>query len=253
MKRQLSLLLTMTVLFGLLGMANADLSLIGTANYQGNDYNLIYEDDSIYGGLVWLDHTNEMAWHGEDDYWQLQVDWASGLNTAGELTYDFNPGVSISWGGDWRLPTVDESKANIGGGFGWEGPDETGYHDYEYGHNMVNSEMGHLHYLSLGNLGLYGTDGTNPQPGWGLTNVSYFANLYPYVYWTGLEWPHNPTDRAWDFHFYNGGQNGFAKSNNIYALAVRPAEVSTVPIPGAVFLLGSSLAGLVGIRRKFKH
>jgi len=35
-----------------------------------------------------------------------------------------------------------------------------------------------------------------------------------------------------------------------YGLAVRNAEVSVVPVPGAVWLLGSGLVGILGFRKK---
>ena len=53
MKRESILLLSVSVLL-FFGVANANLITIGTANYLGSDYNLIYEDDQ---GLVWLDYT----------------------------------------------------------------------------------------------------------------------------------------------------------------------------------------------------
>jgi len=61
MKKPLVVLGTMSLFIFISWSANAAPTTIGTANYLGSDYNLIYEDDSIYGGLVWLDYTR-----GED-------------------------------------------------------------------------------------------------------------------------------------------------------------------------------------------
>lgn len=79
--------------------AHANLNVIGTATYNSSDYNLIYDDDL---NITWLDYRNA------GDSWQNQVDWAAGLNTDEVLTYNFNPGLTMTWSNDWRLPsTVD--------------------------------------------------------------------------------------------------------------------------------------------------
>jgi hypothetical protein len=242
-------LCTMVLMIGAIGTANAALTTIGTATYRGSDYNLIYEDDSIGGGLVWLDYTNYNVWSN-------QVYWASSLNTPGDLTYNLNPGVSVTWEDEWRLPITDESQCNLTGGFGYEGPDASGYHDYAHGYNMVNSEMGHLYYESLGNLGFYATDGTPFQPGWGLSNTGDFNNLKleNSVYWSENIYSLDP-DFAWYFIISYGLQgHSLNILNYCYAMAVRPGEVSvaSVPIPSMVWLLGSGLIGVVGFRRKFR-
>lgn len=251
MKKGWVLLLTLTVLHVFSGVPNADLITIGTANYLGSDYNLIYEDDQK---LVWLDYTKGI------DTWGMQVNWASGLG--GSLTVSLNPLVitDIDWSTGWRLPSTDESKANLTGpwstdvgngtGWGWGGPDASGYHDYWHGSNMVHSEMGYLYYKSLGNLGYYATDGTSPQDGWGLNKTGDFNNLQPVDYWSGTEVSFQPTISAWDFHFNGGSLSTGPKSVNLYALAVRPGEVSVVPEPATMLLLGSGLIGLARFRRK---
>ncbi|WP_054030908.1 PEP-CTERM sorting domain-containing protein [Desulfatitalea tepidiphila] len=231
------------------GIANAALTLIGTASYDsdGNGtpetYNLIHMDDGPFGPITWLDYTKE------GDNWQNQMNWASGLSFA-EADIQLNPGYksSIDWSTGWRLPETDESQANLSGGFGYEGPDGNGYHDYMYGYNMVNSEMGQLYYEELDNKGYYATDGTNPQPGWGLNNTGDFNYLQAYNYWSGTE--SSPYD-AWNFNFNVGSQGSYNKGGHLipYALAVRPGDVSAVPVPGTVLLLGTGLAGLGVFRR----
>lgn len=70
-------LIAVIILFGISVSANAALTTIGTANYLGSDYNLIYEDDNNGQELVWMDYTNDHA------NWENQLAWAEGLNSQG--------------------------------------------------------------------------------------------------------------------------------------------------------------------------
>ena len=244
MKRLSFFVFHVVLAFGLCAQVHAALTTIGTADYDGGSYNLIYENDSINGGLVWLDYTGTY----DTSSWQNQMNWAAGLGA--QLTVNLDPmyTTTIDWDTGWRLPITDESKATQSGGFGWSGPDGSGNYDYWYGYNMVNSEMGHLFYESLGNKGYYATDGTHPQAGWGLTNTGDFDNFLADGYWSGTEYSPG-TDGAWFFLFGYGDQYGVGKHNSGYALAVLPGDVSAVPIPGAVWLLGSAMAGLGWLKR----
>ena len=149
MKRIYWTFLAVLMITSFSGVCNAmDTIVIGTATYEGIEYNLIYENNNIYGGLVWLDFTTN-----DEEAWETQLNWASSLNNPGVLNYSIDPGFNVVWKGScWRLPVVDEDQANLNGpwpdnsdigdgtGFGWGGPDENGYHDYSFGVNMDNSE-----------------------------------------------------------------------------------------------------------------
>jgi len=235
------LLITIIAILDFTGVASAALSKIGTANYLTIDYNLIYEDTK---GLVWLDYVKA------SNSWQNQVDWASGLGGALDVIIDPGYTTTIDWTTGWRLPITDESKAKMSGGFGYEGLNSSGNYNYKYGYNMVNSELGHLYYESLGNLALIGTDGTNPQPDWGLKSTGPFDNLQDIIYWSGTEFSPD-TIYSWLFGFYDGRLDGAPKvgPSTFNAIAVRTGEVSAVPVPGTMLLLASGLAGISACRK----
>ena len=162
--------------------------------------------------------------------WTAAVAWADGLEYYDSVR-------DVTWT-DWRLPTTVDGPYV----WGYDGTTTAGY-------NITTSEMGYMYYENLGNLGYYDKAG-NYQPGWGLNNTSPFNNLQSYDYWSGTEYSANP-DYAWGFNFYYGYQHHFDKDRNVYhAWAVRPGDVSAVPIPGAVWLLGSGLACVGACRRK---
>ncbi len=149
--------------------------------------------------------------------WDTAVAWADGLSvydSVRNVTYD-----------DWRLPTTLQPDPSC---YGQSGGDS-------YGNYCTGSEMGHL----------FNVDGiSSGTPG-------LFTNLQPNYYWSGTEYAPD-TRYAWFFLFSNGYQSGNDKVlGNLYALAVRSGDVaaSVVPVPAAVWLFGSALAGLMGFRR----
>ena len=228
--------------FLLTSQAWAALTTIGTATYQGAEYNLIWDDNNNGKSIVWLDYSSGR------NTWENQVAWAASLNEDGVLTYNISEEFSVSWTGEWRLPTAVDGVSVTG----FDGTTTAGY-------NIATSEMGHLFYEELGETGYYDTSG-NTQSGWNmsLTNKGDFENIrtpmWNINYWTGTgtEYVSDPEDWAWSSDFIYGGQGLGHKDTAYFAMAVREIQVSTVPVPAAVWLLGSGLLGLVGIRRKIK-
>ena len=239
MKRQRNIIaVSLLALLAIVTPAQAQLTTIGTADYLGNSCNLIYDNESPFGPIVWLDYT-----HGVD-VWANQVAWAGSLDTALQpANYHLNAGVTVNWGGGWRLPsTVD----GLYVGDSFDGTTPTGY-------NNTSSEMGHLYYTELGNLGYFDTSG-NFQPGYGLLKTGDFQHLVAGFYWSGTEYAAYP-GAAW--YFNEGYQNAWYENDLTYggsALAVRPGLVemtsAAVPEPSTFLLLGAGLGGLVFWRKR---
>lgn len=246
MKRGWMLLLILFAAAWFSGPADARLIVIGTATYTGvgandsggmlgggqgmpgmpvedkdaaGDYNLIYEDDQ---GLIWLDFTNGRG------IWPKQAKWAAGLNGPGVLTYRFNPGISVLWEGDWRLPRAADGPRY----FGYDGKTNTA------GYNITADELGHLFYTSLGNQGAYDakgvrrTGGGMPEGGMSggsknLKNTAPFIELKASVYWTGTQYLYYEGIWCWNFNMGTGLLSTWGiQEDGFNAIAVRPAKVS---------------------------
>lgn len=154
------------------------------------------------------------------DYTKSLANWDAQIAWADALVVNFGS-TTLS---DWRLPSAGDY------------PQE--------GFNITSSEMGHLFFESLGNVAFETT-------GYGLQNTGDFENLENNRYWTGTDYS-NP-DLAWYFQFALGYQYAYTKEGTNSALAVLPGNpTAAVPVPAAVWLLGSGLMGLIGIRRRAK-
>ena len=103
--------------------------------------------------------------------------------------------------------------------------------------------MGDLFYTQLG--GVQATSITTTHN----ANYNLFSNVQGYAYWSGSEYAPDP-EGAWDFFTYNGIQNVGYKDVQLYAWAVRLGDVAAVPVPGAFWLFGSAMVGLMGLKRR---
>ncbi len=167
---------------------------------------------------------------------------------------------SISYAGetDWRLPIISPvNGSTLNPTVSFDGSTDRGFNSAAV--NGTASELAHLFYHELGNLGQFNTVGAT-QSGFGVTNAGPFANLENNGYWSGTEAGAEYTEGAtfaWIFATANGAQGAGPKTSQgslfpYFGWAVSPGQVAPVPVPAAVYLFGSGLIGLVGLaRRKF--
>ena len=205
---------------------------------------------SADGGLAVYDSANNLTWTSNANLFASQygslatiIADANGANGgAGLLTgivkaSDFNSSGTMTWAGanawvyyldvtayggstNWKLPTTVDSSASLG-----------------YANGL----------------------GTNPSPTTGQVavqsintthNAAYalFSGVQSGSYWSGTRL--GGTQNAWFFDTGFGNQ-AYANTSGVgYALAVTPGAVSPVPVPGALWLLGSGLLGVVGVSRR---
>ncbi|MDP2180740.1 MAG: hypothetical protein Q8K19_19740 [Methylicorpusculum sp.] len=129
--------------------------------------------------------------------------------------------INYAGSNQWALPSAF---ANPGGG------------DIHFG-----SQFGQLFYNELG-----GTAGMS------IPNTANFVNEQAYLYWLGTDYASNP-NVAGDFFTSNGNQTYGNKFNQVYVWAVSPGQLpAAVPVPGAIWLMGSSLLGLLLFTHKKK-
>jgi len=163
---------------------------------------------------------------------------------------------SISYAGetDWRLPQVTPVNGiSFDHSVSYNGTTDRGFNSTAV--NVTASELAHLFLNELGNLSQFNASGV-AQAGYGLTNSGPFSNFQSAPYWTGTEYAFGTTttdfQHAWLFSASNGAQGSGPKNDNtrFYAIAVHDGQLAAVPVPGAVWLMGSSIAGLIGVTRK---
>jgi hypothetical protein len=146
-------------------------------------------------------------------------------------TADFGSGGTVDWwAGQALVHYLDTQK--YGGSSQWALPTSNAVLGYDN-----SSQLGELFYNELG-----GTAGSSMPS-------NPFSNFQASLYWTGMEYsPYR--NYAWSYSTNYGGQTYYFKDSQFYAWAVSPGQVNAVPVPGAVWLFGSALVGLIGFNRR---
>jgi len=201
-----------------------------------------YYDTTL--NITWLADANAA---GTSMIWADANAWAAALDVNGVTGWrlptntplngsSYNMTLSTNGTTDWATATTTTD----GSDGGWRN-----------GSGNPVSEMGHMFYVTLGNLGLCEPTlaWCTLQSGYGLSNTADFLNVQSDGYWSGSELD---SSSAWNFRFANGFQFNPPKSTNLFAWAVRSGDVSAVPVPAAIWFFGSGLLGLVGIARRKK-
>ena len=217
------------------------------------------------GGMVY-DDVNNITWAADANLFQTQAVGNSNLVNDiiagnGGVIHD-TPNIldTVANSGTYTLTTADFSTSN--GVMTWWGAQAWannlslgGYTDWTlpttvtaaYGYNQTGSQMGDLYYTQLGvSSGNNITSSTNP-------NYTLFTHAQNEAYWSGAENPNpgpNASNYATTFNASVGHQDLNTKNILKHAWAVRSGDVAAVPVPGAFWLFGSAMVGLMGLKRR---
>jgi hypothetical protein len=225
-----------------ISVGSAQASLIDRGN------GLLY--DTVLN-LTWLQDANYAKTSGYDA--DGKMNWFSANNWANNLVY---AGYS-----DWRLATnspINGTNSAFNYNLAKDG-------STDFGFNITSpySELSYMYYVNLGlkgsfspsganqaNYGIFG-NGTNNginNSSYGQNDVGLVRNLQAYTYWSRRDYAPIPGD-AWIFDTTTGYQAETYKSDRfLYAWAVRPGDVPSVPVPGAFWLFGVGLLGLLRLK-----
>lgn len=198
------------------GNANLINQIIAANNGIVHDTPNVYDTAPNSGSytLKTTDFTYLNTINGQMNWWGAKA-WIGYLN---KINYDgYN---------NWSLPTIDPT-------------------------DKAHSQMGELFYNELGGVYLSSITFVNSHN----ANYNLFSNVQSYGYWSSNEFlppfaAFNDAMGAWVFKLDNGLQGSTNKTCCEYAWAVRSGDVSAVPVPGAVWLFGTGIIGLLSFRSR---
>lgn len=209
----------------------------------GNGFEAYY-DTTL--DITWLANANAA---GTTMNWATANAWAAGLDVNGITGWRLPTNTPLN-GSTYNTAFSNNATTDNGTATTTTDGSDGGWRD---GSGNPVSEMGHMYYVTLGNLGFCIPNGggsstsCNTQSGVGLSNTGPFSNVQVGEYWSGSVLG---SSNAWLFGFGLGSQIDDVQSGNSFAWAVYSGDVSAVPVPAAVWLFCSGLMGLLGIARR---
>jgi hypothetical protein len=216
--------------------SNANLFATQAASYSGGAAAFVSAVIADSGGVI---HDTPNFYDPTGTYTLSASDFVTSGNFDGTMSYwgarawvNYLDATNYGGSNQWALPTTVDNNASVGYPNGGAGNPA-----------QSSSQMAQLFYGGLGQVANSSITTTHNA------NYSLFSNVQSYVYWSGTEYSADP-EGAWLFLTDDGEQYDLIKSYDLYALAVSPGDVSAVPEPGAAWLLGVGLLGLVGLRRR---
>jgi hypothetical protein len=204
---------------------------------------LIY--DSVLN-ITWLQDANYAKTSGYNN--DGLMTWNQAKTWAANIEY-FDTVRNVTWT-EWRLPhilPINASNYNLkylNDGSTDEGSNISAPGTIYAGN--TGSEMAYMFYNNLHNISYWDLAGNGGQTGWGLQNTFPFINLQANPpYWSSFADP-DLSNMVWFFEFNGGYQTANYIDRTYYAWAVRDGDVAPVPLPSAIWLFGSGLAGIIG-------
>jgi hypothetical protein len=160
------------------------------------------------------------------------------------MTWSYGePGQGLYGVLGWRLPHVAPlNGTDYAFGFSNNGSTDAGYARTGSGWGL-NSEIGHLYYVTLDNLGQCAPDDSAPtscliQPGWNpVPNSGPFHNMAAIDgYWAYATGPGLEGYGAWKFDLVSGYQQIYSGNFSGHVALVHDGDIAAVPEPAAALL-----------------
>ena len=204
------------------GGASAFVAAVIAASPGGVIYDRPNSLDSVpNSGAYTLSESDFVAAYSVMTWWGAKA-WVNYLNL-----------TNYAGSSRWALPTTVNSQSSSGY------PNGVGTNP-----SQNSSQLAQLFYGGLGQES--GVSILSANNG----NVALFNAGNSYLYWSDTE-SSADLSRAWIYNSYQGAQFTLAKNFNYYsATTLSPGDIGAVPVPGAMWLLGSGLMGLFGLRRR---
>ena len=203
------------------------------------------------GGMI-FDSTRNITWLADMNYAKTQWDTSGG--TQGDSDGFMSWAAATAWadnlvyGGfdDWRLPTLNPADTTCSASLTPGG----GFPNQYFGTGCTGGELSGLFVTDLGNKPYESVLNQTGDTAEQIANLALFSNVQSAFYWSGTDYAPLPS-RAWEFYSNGGFQFISEKGDVMYAVAVRPGDVtSSVPEPQTLALALLALGATAVARRR---